>query len=221
VPGPKTYIWKDPTGLTIAALIVMALDVLWAASGLLIQVTWGRNSDFGDVPVDAMSVPQLVGWAHSMFALLTLSGGIVLIFWILRASKNAHVLKGRALDNSPMFAALWWYVIPFMSLFKPVEAMGEIWDVSAADREGRKRYRPVLWVWWAASLAAGVLASFDLILNHDPLVSELASAAAIVQCAAFAFVAKRISDLQIEKRTVLASSDEPERPLGVLERLNG
>lgn len=152
---------------------------------------------------------------------MVLLGGVVVILWILRVSKNAHVLKGRSLASSPLFAALWWYLIPFMSLFKPVESMGEIWDVSAIDTKRRKHNREVLPVWWAATPAAGALAYLNILLHRDNLLVVLQSAASIVQCVAFTIVARRICDMQIEKRTASAFSVEPERPLSVLERLNG
>ena len=216
----KSYAWKDPKGITNAALVILAIDLLWVVLGLSIQLVWGRRPTFQNMPPAEWAAPQWVEWTHAIFGLVTLSAGVVLIFWILRASKNAHVLKRRPLTNSPIFAALWWYVIPFMSLFMPLESMGEIWDASAIDAGRRKQHRAILMVWWIATLLAGALGFLVSLLRQQPIVMGLQSVTSIVQCLAFAYIVRQISSMQVESHQAWVFSDA-EPTLSVLERVTG
>ena len=220
MPTPQSYQWKDPKSITFVGLAVLAVDVVWASLGLLMQLLWGRRADFEGVPPGELTPVQLAAAAHATFGLVSVLGGVVLVFWILRVSKNAHVLKGRRLANSPLFAALWWYIIPFMSLIKPLESMSEIWDVSAVDAVRRRQDRAALVVWWAALLISGALAYLNRFVHHVGVLIDLKWTASIVQSLAFAYAMKRIYDMQLEKHPVVEFSDAGES-LGVLSRVAG
>lgn len=221
----KKYTWKDPRGLTTAVTLVMAFDVLWHAARIAIHLYWGPRADLqggGD-----LTAPQLVNGLHALLAIPMLLLLIVPLFWILQVSKNAHVLKGRKLENSPMFAALWWWIIPFMSLFKPVASISEIWDVSAAEPQSRKRGRVLLPIWWGATLianalsvAANSLGRYPETAASAPTMESLQSAVAIVQGLAFIAIVQRIAALQVQKRLVSEFSDVEMAP-GVLEGVAG
>src|SRR6185503_6694083 len=103
----KKYSWKDPDGLTAAVIAVMIYDALWSATGAAISLYWGAAAEFDPASGEALDLPQFAKAFHDLFALLMLLLLIVPVFWLLRVSKNAHVLKGYALENSPMFTALW------------------------------------------------------------------------------------------------------------------
>ena len=220
MPRPQTYQWKDPKSITFVGLAVLAFDVVWASLGLLMQLLWGPRADFEGAPSDELTAEQLAAAAHAAFGFVSLLGGIVLVFWILRVSKNAHVLRGRSLDSSPLFAALWWYIIPFMSLFKPLEAMGEIWDASAVDAARRRQNRAALMVWWAALIISGALAYLPTVVRHVGVLIDLKWAASTVQSLIFAYIMKRIYDMQLEKRPALEFSDADES-LSVISRIAG
>jgi hypothetical protein len=220
LPKAKVYSWKNPKPLTTAVVLIMAFDALWALSDIFIQASWGERSNFTGIPPANWSLPQVLLWLHDILAFAVLAGGLVAIFWILRASKNASVLKGRNLENSPWFAALWWYVIPFMSLFKPLESISEIWDASAPDARSRKEGSPVLAVWWLCTIAGGVMGWVLRFFNGAWPAIVMQSVFTIVQCLAFAYIAQRIGEMQIEKQMVIVFSDT-EAPMSVLERVTG
>ena len=220
MPAPQTYPWKDPKSITYAGLAVLAFDVVWASLGLLMQLLWGPRADFEGAPPGTLTPVQFAAATHATFGLVSLLGGVVLVFWILRVSKNAYALKGRRLANSPLFAALWWYLIPFMSLIKPLESMSEIWDVSAVDATRRRQNRAALGVWWAALLISSALTYLSSVIRHVGVLIDLKWTASIVQSLAFAYVMKRIYDMQLEKHPVVEFSDA-EQPMSVLSQIAG
>jgi hypothetical protein len=218
--GSKTYQWRDPAPMTLGVLIVLGVDAMVTAAGIALLAVWGRRSEIpvGEAPHTAAQ------WARLLLVLVATPAalaGLLIIFWILRVSRNAHVLKGRALQNSPIFSALWWWIIPFMSVFKPVSAIDEIWEVSAASPERRRQGRWVLGVWWASWIANGILAYVLVASRLNGIAQIIKDADSVIVCATFAYIVSRISAMQIEKHTVAVFSVGPERPLSVLERLNG
>jgi hypothetical protein len=226
VATTKKFQWKNPGALTAWTVAVMVYDLLWAASGLAIDAYWGREADYLHMTGDEFDGPQLIGWLHDVLNIPGLLLLLIPMFWILRVSKNAHVLKGRPLTNSPMFAALWWYLIPFMSLFKPVESLGEIWDVSATGVVARNQMRFVLPIWWGALLLGNGLRIFASRMDGTDQMQDLAIvletlgyAASVIQCTAFIAIALRIRSMQMDKRTATEFSD-PLIEQGILQGLS-
>ncbi len=213
---PKTYSWADPRSLTRFALAILALDLLYDVWGLVMTLIWGRQLDYKTTPLPELSPIQAMAFLHDLAGLITLLGAVVLLLWILRASKNAHALKRRPLENSPMFAALWWYLIPIMSLFKPVESISEIWDASAPSHAAAKPGRAAIVIWWGGVIAYAMTA---FAAGIGPVLVELNQVASIVRCVAFAYIVRRICAMQLEKHALPINESDP--PLNVLERLSG
>jgi hypothetical protein len=220
MPTSKRFAWKDPSRITLVAMIIMAVDIVFAMLGLAIQLFWGELGDIGATPPTALRTPYPLILCYALLSLIVIFSTPVLVFWILRISKNAHASKGRPLRNSPLFAALWWYLIPFMSLFKPVEALGEIWDTSAPNRERGKSQRFVLRLWWGSVPLAVVAAYVGLLIRHNGAVLCVQLGISIVECSAFLFIARRIRDMQLEKHLSMTFSDEAEPRPNILQRLN-
>lgn len=172
------------------------------------------------MPPMEFRTPYVLILAYSLLSLVSLLGPLVLVFWTLEVSKNAHALKGRPLHNSPLFAALWWYLIPLVSLFKPIEAMSEIWDTSAPNQERRKAQRFVLKIWWGSVLVASAGAYLTLLIRHNGAGRTFQLAISIVECCAFVFIARRVRDMQRDKNLGMTFSDEAEPAPSILQRLN-
>jgi hypothetical protein len=140
-------------GLYAAALVVR-IPLLMQRWSLLGQVVPGavstglynavRQNDF------AIQLLSLVTVALVVFAYI--AGGV----WIYHAAKNVRGLGARGLETSPSWA-VGWYFIPFMSLFRPYQAMREIYQASVSPGTWRSApVSPVLSLWWAAWLIAGL-----------------------------------------------------------------
>ena len=225
MPTTKIFIWKDPRQLTLAIMIAMVVNIAWAIMSISIYSIREQLSQTSikpvipyipDIPADLLPVLLTI---YIPLSIIVLANIIIRAFWILSASRNAHILKGRPLSNSPIFAAVWWYLIPFMSLFKPWESLAEIWDVSTIDRETRQKGKYALAIWWFSYIAFGLLINIGNIF-HIFAFSTIAMLAGIVEYISFMVVAKRLCDMQIEKRLAITFSDAPTIRDSVFERLN-
>ncbi len=194
----KKFTWRDPRRLSVVVLVILAIDILWQGAGLVVWLNWGAATDTADIAPDDWTGPQMAATAFQIFGLVSILMGIPILFWILRVARNAYVLAGQPLENSPIFTALWWYVIPIMSLFKPVQALGEVWDASAIDGERRSRLQFLLLVWWVALLASGLFTRFAGWVGIHHFTSSPAAIASIVQSMAFAGIVLRITAMQVE-----------------------
>lgn len=216
----KIFTWKDPRAATLAVKGMMAFDIAWIVLGLVIESVWGNLGHLAAVPASNLgneTLPLIAFGALSFGLLLNLP---VVVWWIIRASRNAHVLKGRPLESSPIFAALWWYIIPIASLYKPVQAMAEIWDESASSRERRSRNKWLLAVWWPALLITGVSAKLSGMDEIAEAATTIALLSALVQATAFLLLTRQICAMQREKEVAITFSDEGLSPGNVPERQN-
>ncbi|HWA62757.1 MAG TPA: DUF4328 domain-containing protein [Caulobacteraceae bacterium] len=76
--------------------------------------------------------------------------------WIYRAAANVRALGARGLETSPGWA-VGWFAVPFMSMFKPLMAMSEIWRASVSPIGWRGRSTPpLLGLWWAGWLLSNL-----------------------------------------------------------------
>jgi Domain of unknown function (DUF4328) len=98
---------------------------------------------------------------------------VVVLFciWIYRASYNARQLGATDMRFSPGWA-VGWYFIPIANLWKPYQAMCEIWQASANPAHWQQQPRgPILPLWWTFFLLSNFLgnASFRLSLRANTL----------------------------------------------------
>ena len=144
----KIYEWRDPGGASRWAVGVMVVNLI-VHFGYLILAVIGPTADYAAGTVKNPAQAFHVGLV--LLQGLMLFGAIAIVAWILRVSKNAHTFTKRSLE-APWMAALWWYVIPIATLFKPFMAMREIWDVSAPTWRSGQSLRWILNLWWPVSI---------------------------------------------------------------------
>jgi hypothetical protein len=80
--------------------------------------------------------------------------GILFFVWSYQAMSVAHELTP-TLTISPGWS-IGWYFVPIATLWKPYEAMREIWAGSASDNE-TAAHAPLIGWWWAAWIVRGIL----------------------------------------------------------------
>ena len=92
------------------------------------------------LPADVVTV--LIGLVQMVIFIIL---GITFLCWIYRANKNLGVISGQRMRFTPGWS-VGWYFIPIANLFKPYQAMKEIWEVSHKYQSGSSS---TLGLWWA------------------------------------------------------------------------
>ncbi len=144
--------WK-----TTAAAVLIGLSVGFSV------ITVGMTTAMGKPTAEAgLLYLGIMGLFGIGTQLTSLGGGVLFLVWMHQASKNAHSLRGQALTTSPGWAVGWWF-IPIASMWKPYQALTEIWrasdpDVAVGDESWRSRAVPGTFpLWWALYLVSGVV----------------------------------------------------------------
>ncbi|HEY6645158.1 DUF4328 domain-containing protein [Povalibacter sp.] len=109
--------------------------------------------------------------------LIYIVSGIWILRWIYVASSNARDLAAGAMKFSPGWA-VGWYFIPFLNLWKPYQAMKEIWRVSANPRNpDAEPDSGLLASWWFFYIVSSLSgnAAFRLSLRADEIRELLAA----------------------------------------------
>jgi hypothetical protein len=218
VAKDKQYTPKDPAPLMRAVIvwlfIYLAAQVLYGAASLFELQTYSMMSPDAASDSAPPDVELGVGAVEILEGLVSLISGILVLKWIYRSSRNAHVLA-RGLEISPPWA-VGWYFIPFANLWKPFQAVREIWQVSKSPVGWRRVAVPALlrWWWglWLISNACGNLSARLAMTEHTisgQTISDYFGLAEAVADAALAIVliaiVRRITKMQV---TALAAREE-------------
>lgn len=152
----------------------------------------GAGATVTDAEVDANDVRQGLVGLGQLIIFLTLV--VMFSIWIHRANRNARALGAERMQFTPGWCVGWFFV-PIMNLFRPYQAVKEIWKASDPDwQQGREPVfhvgldgvdapwqradtPSVLGVWWGLWIVSGALgqASFRLSLRAEE-VEELLTA---------------------------------------------
>lgn len=149
------HVFKPLKKLTLASKILIGLAMAGMLAYVLCLVTsmsLGERIDFDAVELSPLgAITALV----SLYLLLTwIISGIVSLFWIYGAARNAAALQPDA-DLSPAWA-VGWYFVPFALWYKPYQYMEKIWNISLDYSEDTETTR-MLGFWWLAHVMGGIL----------------------------------------------------------------
>jgi hypothetical protein len=150
---------RDLGPVTLWTTIVFSLQTVLLLSMGVAALFMGQPSG-GDAPSpspeETLSAPEAfyalsgVGWA-----ILLLPGMVLFLVWIRRANINADALVRSRMEFTPGWAVGWFFV-PFANLFKPYQAMAEIYR--ASDPKADPDYWSLtevpryLMLWWLSYL---------------------------------------------------------------------
>ena len=139
--------------LQVRASIAKIFIVLVAVSALVCLggVIWYMQIDaFDDAYyIDNFHIVDMFLVAHIVFSL---ASWITVGAWIYRAHANLRAADFPSLEYSPVWA-IGWYAIPIANLFKPFQAMRELWFAShGAVADYEQSAPPLLWAWWISWL---------------------------------------------------------------------
>jgi hypothetical protein len=176
----NTYVFRDAGKLTkwvrIALYAQVAIAAVALVSGYMEYQTLTRLV-VGLFPSQqhALTAVQASDSRESVVALVQLAvavvSGVLILTWIYRANRNARSLGAKDMQYTPGWS-VGWYFVPVAMLWKPYQAMKEIWKAS---------HQPVSWKdakvggivhwWWFLWIASGVAGqvAFRLQMNAKTL----------------------------------------------------
>jgi hypothetical protein len=183
--APAAAGFRDPTTLTRWLTILLwfnaALAVISAVSSgfelkLLNDIEAGIALSPGQAEANDLR-QQIIGGVHFVVIVASI---VIFCIWIYRANYNARQLGAADMRFSPGWA-VGWYFIPIANLWKPYQAMKEIWKASADPAHWQDQPRgSILPVWWTFFLLSNIMsnASFRLSLRANTL-PELVAASSV------------------------------------------
>ena len=149
-----------------------ALALISALSGF---VTAGLLADVAKGMADPAAVEQddmRTGVIALLTLLLLIINLIAIGTWIVRASRNAWILRPDEMEITPGWA-VGWYFVPIANLYLPFKAMQEIW-LASANAAGPEQYADaggLLNSWWGFWLLSNILGAitFQIQMRADSL----------------------------------------------------
>lgn len=144
--------------------------------------------------------------------------GILILKWIYQANQNARQLGAKDMAFSPGWS-IGFYFIPIVSLWKPYQAMKEIWQASQNPSNwSEEKVSSILGIWWFFWIANSIAgqAAFRLsrraeeiseIMNVN-LVSQASEVISIPLALVTWLLIKNVSNVQLAMRE--RSDKQPE-----------
>lgn len=181
--------------LEILSVVVIAMVALCALAPPAI-LGWAALEPSGFQQYVA-PVAQDIDLAATLFGIAT---AIIFARWIYVAGTNAIALGHDDLDFTPA-ARIWWFAVPIANLFKPFEAMRELWNASHGELQ-YDRGSPLVTLWWASWLGSRLTTSFAAIVTGaDPMVGTdllwwIDAAVNFAACVAAILLVRRITVAQ-------------------------
>ena len=95
----------------------------------------------------------LIGSVAMLINIITI---VIFLIWINRANKNARALGAKDMQFSPGWCVGWWF-IPIASLWKPYQAVREIWKTSKSLDNWQAQENSTIALWWSLWIITGIL----------------------------------------------------------------
>lgn len=134
---------------TIVAYMVVAGFMVLVTLGLL-----GGQIHFDEtVKLDALSA--FASLAAVAYLVVFITSAILVSTWIYRAHANLRAANLDGLEFTPGWSVGWFFV-PVVNLFKPFQAMRELWNCSHGQSDGfAQETPPELAPWWGCYVIGG------------------------------------------------------------------
>lgn len=164
VTGSTTYEFRDLTGLVSVLKVSLAIYVLVAIAGLWsgwteIQLLEQMASGESVTEAEAAASDSRQAMLGGIFTLVFIVTAILFARWTYLSNKNARALGASGMKFTPGWS-VGWYFIPVLTLWKPYQALKEIFKASYPDysEDWEKAPRPGLMpLWWTLWIMANVL----------------------------------------------------------------
>jgi len=105
----------------------------------------------------------LVFWVQAFTYIVT---AVLILKWIYRANTNVQELGATNMTYSPVMSVVWFFV-PVMGLWKPYQAMLQIWKASFVPVNWKSaKGHPIVGIWWALWMGTVFISFTSLAMAH-------------------------------------------------------
>lgn len=166
--------FRDPTGRANWARWLLyaeaALSVVAIVSGIMEysvlngikNATFASDADMIAAAEASDTRQMIIGIAQIVVIIAAL---IVFFMWVYRSASNARSFAPDTMQFTPGWS-VGWFFIPIANLWKPYQAVKEIWEVSRGPSTPEdSNLQPLLGWWWFFWLAALVASNASARLN--------------------------------------------------------
>src|SRR5262245_61248809 len=119
----RIFLW-----LQLAMLVVAVLSGI-AEHGVLVALRDGEFESESAAVAAATANDIRQGLIGLVQFIVVVTSAVLFLRWIHRANWNARALGAQGMEFSPGWS-IGWYFVPFANLWKPYQAMREIWRAS-------------------------------------------------------------------------------------------
>jgi len=148
---------KSLSGLSNSLKALLKINIIITAFATLIGLydyysysNLSSGVDINEVWLLSDTATTIVVGVQFLIAIIL---GVTFLCWIYRANKNLHFLSSEQMDFTPGWS-IGWYFVPIANLFKPYQAMKEIWNV--AHRGESSTHTIIAW-WWFLWITSTIL----------------------------------------------------------------
>jgi hypothetical protein len=156
VPTPVTnngYFFNDPT---VAARTTKILFIAGTALQIPVSLLFMKASA---PDAEANSYDMIIGVLSLLMVPIYIAGVVFYCIWKVKCAKNCRVWSNRSFQFTPGWS-VGFYFIPIVMLWKPFQAMSEIWDATFEGSEKREQTGVVGW-WWALYIITNLISNLS------------------------------------------------------------
>ncbi|MCP5028462.1 MAG: DUF4328 domain-containing protein [Actinomycetia bacterium] len=141
--------WAKASQILVGATAAVGLGELVLASQYLSALSgWEDGTRNFDDLIDAEESFLASGPLHLV---LLLAASVVTVTWLYRMAKNTESLRLAPLEHTPKWA-VWGWVVPILSLFRPYQMIGQTWRASASPTQTYEQLTRLAPWWWGTFL---------------------------------------------------------------------
>ena len=162
-PPPYQSARGKTTFVVVTTSIVIVLQLFMIGS-LFMQITLLNDAQIGVVITPERGAANDLRQERLMWLSLAaiIASFIAILVWVYHSHRNLPALQARKLEFSPGWA-VGWFFIPIMNLFKPYQAILEIWNQSqpgqlftAAGAAVPAKSGSLVLTWWLLRVVGGI-----------------------------------------------------------------
>jgi hypothetical protein len=200
--------WRTSVAIAFVVLTVLA-SMGFDVTGLVL----------GNLKEDDLAGALAIVAAAGGLLLTLLASALFFSIWLHRAATNVRRLGQRELQFTPGWCVGWWFV-PIASLFKPLQAVKEVWRASDPETvggdglawKGARPAPPSLGVWWGFWIAGEILGRVSARIDDVPTASGVGLVGSLCMALAAATLIPIMRQLEARQKAAFARLQELQAP---------